>query len=75
MAAVTPRERQCELGSYYPAGTFVEAATSQSRSHVACNGRQCAVKSIVSGGMKTFFCAFCFQISLLGTAKLQRQDL
>ena len=27
MAAVAPQQRQCELGSYYPAGTLVEAAT------------------------------------------------
>jgi hypothetical protein len=31
MAAVAPRKRQCELGSYYPAGTLVEAATAPSR--------------------------------------------
>jgi len=28
MAALVPQQRQCELGSYYPAGTVVEAATS-----------------------------------------------
>jgi len=31
MAAVTPQQQQCELGSYYPAASVVEAATSQSR--------------------------------------------
>ena len=31
MAAVTPQKVQCEIGSYYPAGSVVEAATSQSR--------------------------------------------
>ena len=39
MAAVTPQKRQCELGSYYPAGTLLEAATSQSRRDVSSNGR------------------------------------
>jgi len=31
MAAVTPQTILCEIERYYPAGTFVEAATSQSR--------------------------------------------
>jgi len=31
MAAVTPQKGQCEFGSYYPATSLVEAATSQSR--------------------------------------------
>jgi len=29
---------QWELASYYPAGSSVEAATTQSRHHVKCNG-------------------------------------
>ena len=37
MAALTPQKVQCEFGSYYPAGTFVEAATAPSRRHVGCN--------------------------------------
>jgi len=40
MAAVTPQKRQCELGSYYPAASLVEAATSQSRQHVMCKRRE-----------------------------------
>jgi hypothetical protein len=28
MSAVTPQKRQCKIESYYPAGTFVEAATA-----------------------------------------------
>jgi hypothetical protein len=28
MAAVTPRKRQCEIESLYPAGSVVEAATT-----------------------------------------------
>ena len=31
MAAVTPQKWQYEIGSYYPAASVVEAATSQSR--------------------------------------------
>jgi hypothetical protein len=31
MAAVTPQTILCEIERYYPAGTVVEAATSQSR--------------------------------------------
>jgi len=29
MAAVTPQKRQCELGSYYPAQTFVKPLPRQ----------------------------------------------
>ena len=31
MAALAPQKQQCEFGSYYPAASAVEAATSQSR--------------------------------------------
>jgi len=37
IAALAPQQRQCELGSYYPAGSFVEAATSPSRWDVRGN--------------------------------------
>jgi len=37
MAALAPQQRQCELGSYYPAGTLVEAATAPSRWDVMCH--------------------------------------
>ena len=35
ITAVIPLERQCEFESYYPALTFVKAATSPSRHHVS----------------------------------------
>ena len=42
IAAVTPLIMQCKLASYYPAGSSVEAATTQSRPHVSGNfGGQC----------------------------------
>jgi len=31
IAAVAPQQRQCEFGSYYPAASVVEAATTPSR--------------------------------------------
>ena len=31
MAAVAPQKRQCKFASLYPAGSFVEAATTPSR--------------------------------------------
>jgi len=34
IAAVSPQIKQCKLASYYPAGSSVEAATTQSRHHV-----------------------------------------
>jgi len=34
IAAVRPQIMQCKLASYYPAGSSVEAATTQSRHHV-----------------------------------------
>jgi len=40
IAAVAPLERQCKLENYYPARTFVEAATSQSRWDVRCYAGQ-----------------------------------
>jgi len=33
-AAAVPQIMQCKLASYYPAGSSVEAATTQSRHHV-----------------------------------------
>ena len=40
MAAVTPQTILCEIERLSPAGSVVEAATSQSRQNVACNGGQ-----------------------------------
>jgi len=40
IAAVSPQIIQCKLASYYPAGSSVEAATTQSRHHVKCYGGQ-----------------------------------
>jgi len=37
IAAVSPQIMQCKLASYYPAGSSVEAATTQSRHHVICH--------------------------------------
>jgi hypothetical protein len=37
IAAVTTQIMQCKLASYYPAGSSVEAATTQSRHHVVGN--------------------------------------
>jgi len=45
IAAVTPPIMQWELASYYPAGSSVEAATTQSRHHVARNGDRTVRKS------------------------------
>ena len=39
IAAVSPQKRQCEFGSYYPARTFCEAATSPICHHVSGNAR------------------------------------
>jgi len=36
IAAVSPQIMQWELASYCPAGSSVEAATTQSRHHVVC---------------------------------------
>jgi len=36
IAAVSPQIMQWKLASYYPAGSSVEAATTQSRHHVMC---------------------------------------
>ena len=33
IAAVSPQIMQCKLASYYPAGSSLEAATTQSRHH------------------------------------------
>ena len=40
MAAVTPQTILCVIERYYPAGTAVEAATSQSRWGVVCKRRE-----------------------------------
>jgi hypothetical protein len=37
IAAVSPQIMQYKLASYYPAASFVEAATTQSRHHVSGN--------------------------------------
>jgi len=37
IAAVSPQIMQWKLASYYPAGSSVEAATTQSRHHVVGN--------------------------------------
>ena len=42
MAALAPQKRQCGLGSYYPAGSVVEAATASSRWDVSCHPRDSA---------------------------------
>jgi hypothetical protein len=39
IAAVSPQIMQWKLASYYPAGSSVEAATTQSRHHVMCKRR------------------------------------
>ena len=40
MAAVTPQKRQCEIASLYPAGNFVEAATTPSRWDVSGHSKR-----------------------------------
>ena len=42
MAALAPRKRQCELGSYYPAGTLVKPPLRQAA------GTLCAMRRTVS---------------------------
>jgi len=41
IAAVSPQIIQCKLASYYPAGSSVEAATTQSRHHVSGKSGGC----------------------------------
>jgi len=43
MAAITPQKRQCKFETLYPAGSFVEAATTPSRWDVSghCGTAQC----------------------------------
>ena len=36
-AAIAPQKRQCKFERLYPAGSFVEAATSACRHHVMCH--------------------------------------
>ena len=38
IAALAPHKRQCEFGSYYPAGSSVEAATSPICRTLAASG-------------------------------------
>jgi len=45
IAAVSPQIMQWKLASYYPAGSSVEAATTQSRHHVIGNAGQCGADS------------------------------
>ena len=40
IAAVSPQIMQCKLASYYPAGSSVETATTQSRHHVRRHPRK-----------------------------------
>jgi len=43
IAAVSPQIMQCKLASYCPAGSSVEAATTQSRHHVVRHAGTCGV--------------------------------
>ena len=40
MAAVTPQKRQCELGSYYPAGTLVKPPPRKAANTLGASGGQ-----------------------------------
>ena len=40
MAAVTPQQRQCEPGSYYPAGTLVKPPLRQAAWTLSASGGQ-----------------------------------
>jgi len=44
IAAVSPQKRQCELGSYYPARTFVKPLPRQAAGTLGASGGQCRVK-------------------------------
>jgi len=46
MAAVTPQQRQCELGSYYPAGTLVKPPLRQAAGTLAAMFGESAPKTI-----------------------------
>ena len=48
IAAVSPQIMQCKLASYYPAGSSVEAATTQSRHHVSGKWRATATETTES---------------------------
>jgi hypothetical protein len=48
IAAVTPQIMQCKFENFYPAGSSVEAATTQSRHCVVCNG--CAAAGHLGNG-------------------------
>jgi hypothetical protein len=40
MAAVAPQKRQCELGSYYPAGNLVKPPPRKAAGTLSASGRQ-----------------------------------
>ena len=40
IAALTPQKRQCEFGSYYPAGTLVKPPPRQAAGTLGASGRQ-----------------------------------
>jgi hypothetical protein len=42
MAAVTPQKRQCEFGSYYPAGSLVKPPPRKAAGALAASGGQCS---------------------------------
>jgi len=58
MAAVTPQTILCEIERLSPAGGVVEAATSQSRWGVSCNGGNCSTNI----QKKLYLCIFYEQI-------------
>jgi hypothetical protein len=49
MAALSPQQRQCELGSYYPAGTLVKLTVHQAAGAMnmlaVIRGRQCNLEA------------------------------
>ena len=49
MAAVTPQKRQCENERLYPAGSFVEAATTPSRLDVMGKFKETSYKKKLTG--------------------------
>ena len=47
MAALAPQQRQCELGSYYPAGTLVKPPLRQAAGTLAAMRRKRRRETIV----------------------------
>jgi len=47
IAALAPQKRQCDFGSYYPAGTFVKPLPRQAAGTVVCNASGAVFKRIV----------------------------